>query len=82
MGPSVEEFERLVLEGHLHHGNNPLLRWCLSNAVVTTDPAGARKLTKERSRGRIDPLVSAIMAVGQASKIPAAPNFKFTGAMI
>lgn len=71
MGPSVEEFERLVLDGRLHHGGNPLLRWCLSNVTVTTDPAGARKLDKARSRGRIDPLIAAVMAVGQASRQPA-----------
>ncbi len=79
MGPSVEEFERLVLDGRLHHGGNPLLRWCLSNAAVVNDPAGARKLAKDRSRGRIDPLIAAVMAVGQAARQPAAPTFSFTG---
>lgn len=82
MGPSVEEFERLVLDGRLRHGGNPLLKWCLSNVAVTTDPAGARKPAKDRSRGRIDPLVAAIMACGQASRQPAPPSFAFTGMML
>lgn len=79
MGPSVEEFERVVLDGRLRHGGNPLLRWCLSNVAVTVDPAGARKPMKDRSRGRIDPLVAAIMAIGQAARLPAPPSFAFTG---
>lgn len=82
MGPSVEEFERLVLDGRLRHGGNGLLRWCLGNVAVMTDPAGARKPTKERSRGRIDPLVAAIMAAGQAARLPPAPSFAFTGMVI
>ena len=82
MGPSVEEMERLVLDAKLRHGGNPLLRWCLSNVAVITDPAGARKPAKDRSRGRIDPLVAAIMAVGQAARLPPAPKFEFTGMSI
>lgn len=82
MGPSVGEFERLVLEGRLGHGGNPLLRWCLSNAAVETDPAGARKVTKARSRGRVDPLIAAIMAVGQAARLSPAPTYEFTGMVI
>ncbi len=82
MGPSVEEFERLVLDSRLHHAGNPLLRWCLSNVTVVTDPAGARKLDKSRSRGRIDPLIAAVMAVGLAARQPAPPSFAFTGVLV
>jgi phage terminase large subunit-like protein len=78
LGPSVEELERLVLQGRLHHGGNPLLRWCLSNVAVETDPTGAKKPAKNRSRGRIDPLVAAIMAVGQAAREPRAPILDFS----
>lgn len=82
MGPSVEEFERLVLTGTLRHGGNPLLKWSLGNVAITTDPSGARKPAKDRSIARIDPLVAAIMAIGQAARQPAAPDFRFTGAFI
>ncbi|WP_458096235.1 terminase large subunit [Roseomonas sp. WA12] len=82
MGPSVEQFERLVLEGKLQHGGNPLLTWCLSNITVNTDPAGARKPAKDRSRGRIDPLVALIMACGQSARMPAEPSYEFTGVLI
>lgn len=79
MGPSVNEFERLVLEGQLGHGSNPLLRWCLSNAALETDPAGGRKITKSRSRGRVDPLIAAVMAVGQAARLPASQSYEAIG---
>jgi hypothetical protein len=74
LGPSVEELERLVLQGRLNHGGNPLLRWCLANVAIETDPTGAKKPAKNRSRGRIDPLVAAIMAVGQAAREPRAAS--------
>jgi hypothetical protein len=46
------------------------------------DPAGGRKLTKLRSRGRIDAAIAAVMAVGAAERIPAAPSYAFTGMSI
>jgi phage terminase large subunit-like protein len=78
MGPSVDQFERLVLEARLHHGGNPLLRWCLSSAAIDIDPAGARKVTKSRSRGRVDPLIATIMAVGMAAREPARVELDFS----
>ena len=82
MGPAVEAFETAVLDGKLRHAGNPLLRWCLSNVALETDPTGARKIHKARSRGRVDPILAAIMAVGYAAR-PAAPaSFEFTGVML
>lgn len=77
MSPSVGAFERLVLDAKLRQGGNPLLRWSVSNAAVETDPAGNRKLAKNRSRGRIDPLIASIMAIGQASREPEAREITF-----
>jgi phage terminase large subunit-like protein len=77
MSPSVEEFERAVLQARLKHGGNPVLTWALSNAVVETDPAGSRKLSKAKSHERIDPIVAAIMAIGLHARQPAAQQFTF-----
>ena len=44
------------------HGNHPVLTMCAQNAVIERDPAGNRKLTKKKSRGRIDGLVALVMA--------------------
>jgi phage terminase large subunit-like protein len=82
VSPSLTAFEAAVLEGKLRHGANPLLRWAVANVAIDPDPAGNRKPSKQRSRGRIDPAVAAIYAVGQAARQPAAPDFRFTGAVI
>jgi phage terminase large subunit-like protein len=37
---------------------------CMANAVVKTDPAGNRKLAKDRSAGRIDGAVGLAMMAG------------------
>ncbi|MBX6376545.1 MAG: terminase large subunit, partial [Acetobacteraceae bacterium] len=80
--PMLAAFEAAVLDGKLGHGGHPLLRWAVSNAVVDMDPAGNRKLSKERARGRIDPLVAAVRAGGLAAREPPAPSFAFTGLVI
>jgi phage terminase large subunit-like protein len=63
MSPAIEIFEELAVQGKLYHGGHPVLRWCISNAVIDRDAAGNRKLTKAKSFGRIDAGVAAVMAV-------------------
>ena len=72
MAPAVDVLERVVAERKLRHGNNPILTWCISNAVVTTDPAGNRKLDKSRATGRIDGAVALAMALHAKEMRPAA----------
>lgn len=79
MAPSINAFEAAVLTGIIRHGGNALLTWALGNAVLDTDPAGNRKLTKARAMGRVDPLVAAVMAVGLASREPPAPTYEGLG---
>jgi phage terminase large subunit-like protein len=74
VSPSLTAFEALVLDGKLAHGGNPLLRWAVANAAIEADPAGNRKLSKKASRGRIDPAVSAVYAVGLATRYMAEPS--------
>lgn len=66
MSPALNEFERLLISGHLRHGGNPVMTWCAANAVTVSDPAGNRKVSKEKATGRIDGIVAAIMAAGMA----------------
>jgi phage terminase large subunit-like protein len=82
MSPALSAFEAAVLEGEIAHGGNPLLRWALANAAVDTDPAGGRKLSKARAKGRIDPLMAAILAVAQAARQPAELDWSRTGLLI
>lgn len=65
MAPAVDEFERMLLDRRLRHDGNPVMTWCAANAVVMNDPAGNRKVAKERATGRVDGIVAAIMAAGR-----------------
>ncbi len=68
MAPAVDALEIAVLGGKLRHGNHPILRWNVSNAVVEIDAAGGRKLSKRRSREKIDGAVALTMAIGLAAR--------------
>jgi phage terminase large subunit-like protein len=66
MSAPSKEFEKLVLSGKVIHGGNPVLRWNASNVAITRDAADNIKPVKDKSTGRIDGIVAAIMAVGRA----------------
>lgn len=66
MNPAVESLEDLVTEERLCHGGHPVLTMCASNVVVQKDPAGNRKMAKDKSTGRIDGIVALAMAVNGA----------------
>jgi phage terminase large subunit-like protein len=68
--PALAAMETAVLQGKLRHSDHPLMRMCVGNAVALTDPAGGRKLAKDRSTRRIDGLVAACMALGLAARTP------------
>jgi len=74
ISPALRELESEILNGRVAHGNHPVLTMCAANAVVQTDPAGNRKLAKDKSSGRIDGMVALTMAVGVApaeqAKVP------------
>lgn len=62
MSPALRDLESDLLDGRIAHGNHPVLTMCASNAVVTSDPAGNRKLDKAKATGRIDGMVALAMA--------------------
>jgi len=66
MSPPTKELMKLVLEGKIAHGGNPVLRWMMDNIYVKTDPAGNIKPDKEKSTERIDGAVALIMALDRA----------------
>jgi phage terminase large subunit-like protein len=66
MSPALRDAETALLNEKVRHGNHPVLEMCAANAVVTTDPAGGRKLNKAKAAGRIDGMVSLAMAFGVA----------------
>jgi phage terminase large subunit-like protein len=76
-GPSVDAFETAVLNRQIAHGGNPILRWNISNVAIDVDPAGNRKPTKDKSIGRIDGVVAAVMAVGLHARAEPAQEYDF-----
>jgi phage terminase large subunit-like protein len=66
MSPALRDLESILLSEKLRHGNHPVLSMCAQNAVVTSDPAGGRKLNKAKASGRIDGMVALTQAVGVA----------------
>ena len=67
MSPALRETESAVLNGRLVHGDHPIMNMCMANAVIQSDPAGNRKLTKAKSHGRIDGAVALLMAMSMAA---------------
>lgn len=55
----------LVQSGKLRHGGNPVASWMASNMAVRQDGAGNMKPAKDRSKGKIDGMVAAVMALGR-----------------
>lgn len=59
-GPS-KDFEADVLDGLVDAAGHPLMAWCVSNAVVVRDNKDNIYPVKKKSRGRIDPVIAAII---------------------
>jgi phage terminase large subunit-like protein len=75
MGPAVDFLLRCVTERMIRHGNNPPLTNCISNAKPVSNPAGALKLDKQKSTGRIDGAVAMAMALNVARQHVEAPDW-------
>ena len=63
MSPPTKEFYKLLMEGKIIHGGNPVMRWMSGNVVVDRDAAENIKPTKAKSPEKIDGIVAAIMAL-------------------
>lgn len=68
MSPPTKDLMRFVLEHKIAHGGHPVLRWCMDNVYVKTDPAGNIKMDKEKSTEKIDGAVAMVMALDRATK--------------
>jgi len=75
----MQELERLVLSGRLHHGGDPILRWQVSNVVVKQDSNGNIAPAKDRSADKIDGVTALVIALGRAiapTTAPALPRWR------
>ena len=68
MSNPTKDLMRLVLEQSLRHDGHPILRWCMDNVYVLTDPAGNIKPDKEKSTEKIDGVVALVMALDRAQR--------------
>lgn len=78
MSAPSKDFEADVLDGLVDAGGNPLMAWCISNVVVQRDGKDNIYPVKKKSRGRIDPVIAALMARKLASmnEKEATPQFQ------
>lgn len=63
MSTPTKEFYRLLMEGQIVHAGHPVLRWMAGNVVIETDAAENIKVTKAKSKEKIDGIVASIMAL-------------------
>ncbi|MFE9335265.1 terminase large subunit [Streptomyces sp. NPDC007063] len=66
MSPGSKELERLLREGRIRHGGNPILRWHASCAEVITDGNdNVRPVKPDRyvSSSRVDGIHASVMAI-------------------
>jgi phage terminase large subunit-like protein len=86
MSPPAKDFEADVLEGLVDAGGNPLMAWCVSNAVVQVDGKDNIQPIKKRSRGRIDPLVATLIALALEKRLghkaPSTSVYASRGALV
>jgi phage terminase large subunit-like protein len=66
MTPALRVLEGRLLNAEIAHGGNPVLTMCAMNAVVEGKDESCRKLSKNKSTGRIDGMVALAMAFGIA----------------
>ena len=66
MSPPSKELYKLLMEGRINHGGNPVLKWMAQNVVMHQDPAGNIKPDKDKSTEKIDGIVATIMALDRA----------------
>jgi len=64
----TKTFKNLVLEKRLNHGNNPVMRWQVSNAVEISDTNENVRIAKNKSREKVDGVIAGIMAIGEWQK--------------
>jgi len=61
----MNEFEAAIVSGRLHHNDNPVMNWMISNLQAKRSAEGNCKPRKEDRKKKIDGAVAAIMAIGR-----------------
>jgi phage terminase large subunit-like protein len=70
----INDLHKILADGRCTHDGNPLLRWCVNNAVGVTDRNDRTMLAKRESAEKIDPLVAMLMALKVCAKAQSRPQ--------
>lgn len=62
----TKELEKLIVSRALRHDGNPVLTWCVLNAVAVIDAQKNVKLSKDKSRQKIDGAAALVNAIAGA----------------
>lgn len=64
MSTPSKEWEKMLRNEEVNHGDHPVLAWMNKNVAIDTDPAENIKPNKDKSGDKIDGIVAVIMAIG------------------
>ena len=64
MSMPTKTLEAEILAKNIIHDNNPCMNWSMSNVSLLEDPAGNIKVAKNKSKEKVDPVVSLVMSLG------------------
>lgn len=78
MSAPSKELEKIVRDGKLRHGGNPVLRWMASNAALAYGPNEQVRPDRQRSGDKIDGLVALIMGIDGTMRAQRPANSSFT----
>jgi phage terminase large subunit-like protein len=68
MSAPTKALEQAILSKALRHDGDPVLRWCVGNVAVESDPTGNIKPSKRVSTERIDSVVALVMAIDRVQR--------------
>lgn len=74
ISPAMKETEKVIAEGRLWTGGNPLLRYAFASLAVEQDASGNIKPNRAKSSGRIDPAVAVVMAIDGYARSTSGPS--------
>jgi phage terminase large subunit-like protein len=60
---ATKEWEKFVLRKRYRHAGNPVMRWQVDNIVVETDPNENVKISKKKSKEKVDGPAAGVMAL-------------------
>lgn len=70
----IAEMRQAIADGRFSHDGNPMLRWCIGNAVLVTDRNNRVMYSKADCDEKIDPVVAMTMAFSRAMVAPSATS--------